>query len=74
MGKGIIACAYAGTVGTPVLFNKKYFSELLNLKGKQSAKQLLDKYVIDLSSVPFAGGEIDIDTQEDYQKLVNGEL
>ncbi len=26
-GKGIIASSYAGTLGTPVLFNRKYFKE-----------------------------------------------
>lgn len=74
MGKGIVAAAYAGTVGTPVLFSKKYFTELLHLQRNQSAKQLLDKYVTDLASVPFTGGEIDIDTPEDYQKLIRGDL
>ena len=26
-GKGIVACSYAGTLGTPVLFAKKYFNQ-----------------------------------------------
>ncbi|WP_431241969.1 nucleotidyltransferase family protein [Flavobacterium sp. P21] len=37
--KGITASAYSGTLGTPVLFNKKYFDELLELKGQEGAKK-----------------------------------
>lgn len=69
--KGIVACAYKDTLGTPVLFDKKYFSELLLLKGAEGAKKLLGKYPEDVSPVSFPKGYIDVDTVEEYEKLVN---
>lgn len=70
-GKGIAASAYAETLGTPALFHQKYFEELLKLKGKEGAKKLIKKYADDVVSVPFEQGNIDIDTEEDYQKLIS---
>ncbi|WP_236673066.1 nucleotidyltransferase family protein [Flavobacterium tagetis] len=70
-GKGIAASAYSETLGTPVLFHQKYFSELLELKGQEGAKKLIKKYIHDVVSVPFERGNIDIDTEEDYSKLIS---
>lgn len=70
-GKGITASAYSETLGTPVLFHKKYFSELLDLKGQEGAKKLIKKYAEDTASIPFEKGSIDIDTEEDYDKLIS---
>lgn len=68
--KGIIASAYSETLGTPVLFHKKYFNELLELSGQDGAKKIIKKYLEDTVSVPFEKGDIDIDTEEDYNKLI----
>ncbi|KAF2516236.1 nucleotidyltransferase family protein [Flavobacterium zhairuonense] len=70
-GKGIAASAYSGTLGTPVLFNKKYFNELLELQGQEGAKKIINKFSDDVVSVPFENGNIDIDTQDDYNKLMS---
>lgn len=72
--KNIFASAYAGTLGVPVLFSSSYFSELAMLSGKEGAKTLLLKYNADLASVLFVNGEIDIDTAEDYDKLMNNSI
>lgn len=69
--KGIVASAYSETLGTPVLFRKKYFKELLDLKGQEGAKKLIKKHSDDVVSVPFEKGNIDIDTEEDYDKLIS---
>ena len=69
--KGIAASAYSETLGTPVLFHKKYFQELLELKGQEGAKKLIKKYTEDVVSVLFEKGNIDIDTEEDYSKLIS---
>ncbi|MEO7975577.1 nucleotidyltransferase family protein [Flavobacterium sp.] len=68
--KGIVASAYAETLGTPVLFDRKYFKELLHLKGKEGAKKIINKFLNDTVAVPFKKGNIDIDTQEDYNRLI----
>jgi len=69
-GKGIVASSYAETVGTPVLFDKKYFKDLLELKGQEGAKKILAKFQNNLDTVSFERGNIDIDTPEDYDKLM----
>jgi len=70
-GKGIVASAYSETLGTPVLFNKKYFNELLELKGQEGAKKIINKFSEDTASVLFKNGNIDIDTEDDYNKLIS---
>ncbi|MDQ1166242.1 molybdenum cofactor cytidylyltransferase [Flavobacterium sp. SORGH_AS 622] len=69
-GKAIVASAYSKTLGTPVLFHKKYFPELLELKGQEGAKKLIKKYAEDTASIIFEKGNIDIDTEEDYDELI----
>ena len=69
--KGIIASAYSETAGTPVLFHQKYFTELLQLKGQEGAKKIINNFFEDTVAVPFEKGNIDIDTIEDYNKLIS---
>ncbi len=65
----IVASEYGTTFGTPVLFEKKYFPELMELAGDVGAKSLVRKYMKEAAFVPFPQGEIDIDTVEDLKKL-----
>ncbi|SMP26401.1 nucleotidyltransferase family protein [Flavobacterium hercynium] len=67
--KGIIASSYADTLGTPVLFQKKYFKELFELIGQEGAKKVINRFLDDTIAVPFEKGNIDIDTLEDYSQL-----
>lgn len=68
-GAGIVASSYNETIGIPVLFDKKYFKELLELEGQEGAKKLIGKFSDDCVSVAFSKGGIDIDTPEDYNQL-----
>jgi len=68
---GIVACAYKDTIGVPVLFENRYFDELLSLKGQEGAKKLLLKYKDLVFSIPFALGSVDIDTMDDYERIKN---
>lgn len=70
-GKGIVASVYSDTLGTPVLFSSRYFDELVNLKGNEGAKKLLQRYKDDVVSIPFEKGAVDIDTIDDYNNLIN---
>jgi molybdenum cofactor cytidylyltransferase len=70
-GKPIVACTYADTIGTPALFATKYFDQLLSLKGDEGAKKILKSNREDVAMVDFPKGEIDIDTQKDYENLVD---
>jgi len=69
--KNIVASAYSQTTGTPTLFNKKYFDNLLVLSGSNGAKSLIKQYVDDTTTIPFELGNIDIDTETDYNNLIN---
>jgi molybdenum cofactor cytidylyltransferase len=68
--KGIIASAYAGILGTPVMFDRKYFGELSKLSGNEGAKKLLHVFSRDVGSIDFEKGRIDIDTKDDYEQLI----
>lgn len=67
--RSIVASKYGTTFGTPVLFAKRFFPELLELTGDVGAKSLVRKYMNEAAFVFFPEGEIDIDTVEDYEKL-----
>lgn len=68
--KGIVAASYAGIAGTPVLFKRYHFSNLEKLVGDKGARSILQQYPDDLITVAFPLGEFDIDTEEDYHKLL----
>lgn len=68
--KNIVTCTYSETTGTPTLFNKKYFKELLSLTGEAGAKSLIKEHSMDIASIPFELGKIDIDTETDYKNLI----
>lgn len=66
----MIACKYADTIGTPVLFHQSVFGELMALSGDKGARQLLKKDAQRVGLVNFPLGSIDIDTAEDYEGLI----
>ncbi|OWK70878.1 NTP transferase domain-containing protein [Pedobacter sp. AJM] len=68
--KGIVASTYAKTTGTPVLFNKQYFPQLLSLTGNNGAKSMLKLHDNDVETIAFAMGNVDIDTETDYDNLI----
>jgi molybdenum cofactor cytidylyltransferase len=70
-GNGIIASSYSQTLGSPVLFDEKYFDALLELKGQEGAKKIITRFSDDTASVVFEKGAVDIDTIEDYHNLIN---
>lgn len=67
----IVASRYADTLGVPVLYGKAYFEQLKNLEDDKGAKELLLKHKQDVHEVPFPGGKLDIDTMDDYHKIIN---
>jgi molybdenum cofactor cytidylyltransferase len=67
--KAIVACEYTDTLGVPALFHHTFFSKLANLKQGEGAKQIIKKYINQVTSVPFLQGKIDIDTPDDYEQL-----
>jgi molybdenum cofactor cytidylyltransferase len=68
-GKPIVASTYADTLGVPALFHRSCFDALLALPDATGAKAFILSRRLDVASIPFARGEIDIDTPEDWQRL-----
>ncbi len=72
-----VACSYEGVLGTPALFHKSLFQQLLNLQGDSGAKKILSSLNIETGVVEFDEGIFDVDTESDYEKLLQktgGEL
>lgn len=65
----IVASAYAGTLGIPSVFPREAFLALHALHGDRGARPLFIKPPCPLISVPFEGGEVDIDVPGDLAHL-----
>lgn len=70
---GILACSYGDTLGSPAIFGRAFFDELLKLEGQEGAKKILKKYQTNVLSFPFPKGSVDIDTAEDYVTFMSGQ-
>jgi molybdenum cofactor cytidylyltransferase len=68
--KPIIASIYNSNIGTPALFDKTIFALLLSLKGDSGAKKIMKSNPDWVETVDFPFGEIDIDTNLDYDLLM----
>lgn len=71
--KPVIASGYAEVPGVPVLFDKSFFDKLDALPNNQGAKKIILQSPADVHTIPFAGGEIDLDTMEDYSAFLDRE-
>ena len=74
LGKGMVACRYAGTNGVPALFSRRYFDALLRLEGERGAKVLFQDAPEDLACTAFEDGWADIDTMEDYARFQSEQM
>lgn len=70
----IAACYYSNSIGTPALFHKSVFPELLALKGDTGARLIIKNRENEVAKLHFDKGVVDIDTLEDYNKLISGSL
>jgi molybdenum cofactor cytidylyltransferase len=71
-GKAIVASGYSDTLGVPALFHKSVFNLLLQLKDDAGAKGIIQRNRQDTAVVAFPKGDVDIDTEADYQELSKG--
>ena len=65
----IIASAYSGTFGVPVLVDNFYFDMLKGLKGDEGGKKIFVNYLKNIVEIPFIEGSIDIDEQKDLDTI-----
>jgi len=69
-GKNIIASGYGGSFGVPAFFHRSLFHFFDKLEGDHGAKPIISKLKRDVHVVPNPEAELDIDTTEDYKKLI----
>jgi molybdenum cofactor cytidylyltransferase len=69
-GNDGVASVYGGTIGVPALFTRELFSELAGLAGLQGAKRVLEAHLEQVLNFDMPEGLEDIDTQADYERLV----
>ncbi|MDP4264591.1 MAG: nucleotidyltransferase family protein [Bacteroidota bacterium] len=69
-GLPIVASSYEDKLGTPVLWHKTFFAELMELKGDTGARKLIKQHEDLVTTVAFPKGIIDIDTKKDYEGLL----
>ena len=65
----IVASAYSGVLGIPAVFPREAFPQLLALRGDKGARALLVRPPCPLITIPFPGGEVDIDRPDDLAQL-----
>ena len=58
----MMASSYAGRKAVPAYFPRDLFPELLKLKGDVGAREVLKH----AHEIELAGGELDVDTPEDF--------
>ncbi|MBS1976207.1 MAG: nucleotidyltransferase family protein [Bacteroidetes bacterium] len=65
----IVASQYNGGAGVPAIFRKEVFQHLLTLDDESGAKQLFKQMKDHMVMIDFPGGDVDVDTPEDLQRL-----
>jgi molybdenum cofactor cytidylyltransferase len=70
-GREIVASSYAGTIGVPALFGKAFFTDLVQLESGAGAKHVIQRHLTQVRLLPFARGEIDLDTPADFARLLS---
>jgi molybdenum cofactor cytidylyltransferase len=69
-GSPIVASTYGGSFGVPALFSRSLFAELARLEGGAGAKQVIERHASEACFLPFPGGEVDVDTRDDFSRLI----
>jgi molybdenum cofactor cytidylyltransferase len=69
-GSTVVASTYGGSFGAPALFSRAVFDELARLEGAAGAKQVIKRHAAEAHFLPFPGGEVDVDTPDDFSRLI----
>ena len=65
----IVACAYAGTVGVPALFDRSLWGELGELRGDAGARGVIERHLAETVRVPFPDAALDVDGAGDARRV-----
>jgi len=72
-GRIVVASTYGGSFGVPALFGRALFDELARLEGVAGAKQVIKRHAAEAHFLPFPRGEVDVDTPDDFSRLIGRE-
>ena len=72
-GKQIIYPVYSGQQANPVIFPRKYFSEILSSTGDKGCKKVLKQYPDDAIGISIDSEEVilDCDNKDDYYSILS---
>lgn len=70
IGHDLVVADYGETIGVPALFGRRFFDQLAGLATQGGARQILRAHAAEALRIPFPGGLFDLDTPEDYQRLL----
>ncbi len=67
----IVAASYGGVVSPPVIFPRRYFRELMRLRGDQGAKSVIRRHESSLLQVEVSSKSVlaDVDTRDDLEAM-----
>jgi molybdenum cofactor cytidylyltransferase len=66
----VVASLYANAPGVPVLFDHTLFSDIFHIGDEHGAKKILSRHARSIVTVDFPGGEIDLDTPEEFDDYI----
>ena len=72
--RSVVASEYGGSFGVPALFGRTLFAELAQLEGAAGARQVIKRHAAEAHFLPFPGGEMDVDTPDDYTRLTANDV
>ena len=73
-GAPIVASSYDGVIGAPSAFGQIHFKALMSLVGDAGAREIIRQSPTPVETVSFSGGNVDVDTPQDFQKLIAGNV
>ena len=68
--ESIVASAYAGTTGPPVIFPRRDFADLIRLSGDRGARSMIDANRERVKVIVFEPAALDIDRQSDLKRKI----
>lgn len=68
-GESVAAATYSRHVGVPAIFPRSCFPELLEVRGDQGARAVIERNQNRLVRVPMANAAVDLDTPEQLAEL-----
>jgi len=69
-GMPIVASDYGTARGVPALFARELYPELASLTADEGARRIIARHPELVATVEFAAGVVDVDTRDEYRRLV----